>query len=71
MGYKEKDMSKVRDPVAYVAKESKAMISKRFIHIVCSDPQLDFDLSRLLVLFATDMPETYGGYGHHRHPDHH
>ena len=67
MGFKEKDLSKVRNPVAYVAKESKAMCTKRFIGIVCSDPDLDYRLSRLLVLFAPEMPRTYGDYASHDH----
>lgn len=67
MGYKEKDLSELANPVAYVAKESKAMCTKRFLRIVCHDPELDYRLSRLLALFATDMPTTYGDYAHHGH----
>jgi hypothetical protein len=60
-----KDMSKVRDPVAYMRKSSKAVVSQRFIQIVANDPHLDYNLSRLLALFATPMPRTTGGYAHH------
>ena len=68
MGYKDlKDLSKLANPVAYARKESKAICSVRFIHIVGSDPDLDYRLSRLLILFATDMPRTYGDYAHHGH----
>lgn len=66
MGYKPKDMSKMRNPVAYWMRESKAMVARHFIWTVCSDPDLDYRLSRLLALFATDMPKTYGDYAHHR-----
>jgi hypothetical protein len=63
----EKDLSTIRNSVAYVAKESKAMCTRRFIRIVTNDVDLDIRLSRLLSLFATDMPETTGGYAHHGH----
>ena len=66
MGYKEMDVSKVRDTAGYVKRESNDACTWRFIHIMASDPDLDYRLSRLLLLFATDMPETYGGYAHHR-----
>ena len=62
-----KDMSGVRNPVLYWYKSSKAMVTRRFLQTVCYDPDLDQRLSRLLVLFATDMPETYGDYAHHGH----
>jgi hypothetical protein len=39
--------------------------SRDFIRLICHDPELDFRLSQLLVLFGTDMPETHGGYAHH------
>lgn len=65
MGYK--DMDRVRNSVGYVKRESKDACSWRFIQIVGSDPDLDQRLSRLLALFATDMPKTYGGYAHHGH----
>lgn len=71
MGYKEKDMSKVRNPVAYVAKESQAMTTRRFIHIICNDPALDFMISRLCNLFAVDMPQLQGQWAQHRYTDHH
>lgn len=61
-----KDMSKVRNPVAYWMKSSDAMTTRRFIQIVCYFPDLDADLARLLNLFATEMPKTYGGYASHR-----
>lgn len=62
-----KDMSKVRNPVAYWMKSSKAMATVRFIQIVTYDPALDADLGRLLSLFATDMPKVSGDYAHHGH----
>lgn len=40
-------------------------VSREFIRLICSDPELDFRLSRLLILFGIDMPETHGGYAHH------
>lgn len=38
-----------------------------FLRMMCADPQLDYDLSHLLMLFAVDMPKTSGGYAHHGH----
>ena len=67
MDYKAKDLSKVRDSVAYVKKESKAMCTKRFIEIMVSDAEVDYVIGELLSLFATDMPKTYGGWAHHGH----
>lgn len=43
------------------------VITTRFIRMVCTDAELDYNLSRLLMLFAVDMPETQGGYAHHGH----
>lgn len=40
-------------------------ISKEFIWIIGSDPDLDYRLGRILLLFAVDMPEMSGGYCHH------
>lgn len=40
--------------------------SQFIIHLICSDAELDHRLSRLLGLFAVDMPPTVGGYAHHR-----
>lgn len=60
-----KDMSKVRNPVAYMRRSSKAVVSRRFIQVVCHDPQMDYDLSRLLALFATPFPKTTGDWAHH------
>ena len=62
-----KDMSNVTNPVGYWARSSKAMTTKRFIQIVAYDPDIDFSLSRLLALFATDLPIMTGDYAHHGH----
>lgn len=40
-------------------------ISKRFLNILLRDADLDFQLSRLFVLFATDPPLMVGSYSHH------
>lgn len=40
-------------------------ISKAFIKMVAVDPDLDFELSRLLSLFALPLPDMQGGYLHH------
>lgn len=40
-------------------------ISKRFLNILLSDAELDFQLSRLFALFATAPPEMAGAYSHH------
>lgn len=56
MGYKEKDLSKLANPVAYVARESKAMTERRFNRLIGSDAELDMNLSCLLMLFATPLP---------------
>jgi hypothetical protein len=39
--------------------------TRRFLRIVTSDPDLDFRLGRVLMLFGTEMPVTHGGYAHH------
>jgi hypothetical protein len=36
-----------------------------FLRLIASDPELDHKLSSILCLFATDMPQTKGGYAHH------
>ena len=63
--YERPNLARVKDSVGFVARESKAMCSKRFIWMMTRDPQLDYDLGRLLLLFAVDMPITQGDYAHH------
>ena len=40
-------------------------VTRQFIRIICSDPELDFCVSRLVGLFGVDEPETQGGWAHH------
>jgi hypothetical protein len=57
-----------KDPAKFARgafKSDADLCTKRFIQIVANDPHLDYNLSRLLALFATPMPRTTGGYAHH------
>jgi hypothetical protein len=64
MKYKDRKMRFFRSPENV---EDWDSVTSRFLRIVTIDPDLDYRLSCLLVLFATDMPKTVGGYAHHGH----